>query len=81
MKVQCEICSKDVEVVTSVCCTKSNIDCGCGGNEYYEGHVLCDNCFDLLELLEIKGMAIVQYTNEEKSEFDVIKTNDCAEVE
>ena len=82
MKVQCEICSEEVDVVSHTCCTGSvyNIECGCEGKDHYEGIALCNNCFDFLEMLEDKGMAIHVNPQDDEGHKFALTLDDCAEV-
>ena len=82
MIVQCDICQADADVQSYTCCTGSvySIECGCGGQEQYDGIALCPKCLDILGHLEENGYAIHTKPQDEKGNEFALTLDDVAEV-
>jgi len=83
MKVECQICKSEADVIGKTCCTgdKHRIECECGGKEVFDGIALCDHCLEVLNHLEHFGYAIHTKPQDEKGHEYALTLEDVAEVE
>ena len=81
MLVKCDVCkTNDVNVKSFTYCSGSvnSIECGCKGQEQYEGYALCSDCISHLEYFESFNFCI---SYRENGEYINIDSGDIAELE